>query len=377
MTVRPRGNKWQADFMVKGTRYRAEFETKEAAEAWELESRAKIMKGQAVERQAMARPGNGPGTIQALVEYCSEHHWRKKKSADYLIRNANLFCTFVGPKLAVKDALTRENIQAYVKQLEDRGRSDGTVNRHLSAISVLCKIGVEIGALDERPRGVQWHRQEAEGRIRYLDEREEAALLKTLKEWGQDDLWDFYCFLIDTGARLGEALKLEWREVRDNRYATFLGDGNDLEDGWPLFAAYCAGQPSPHVQRVYSFRWVRDPDGNRLFYRAEMERLAETVESRMEPGKGHCERDRNLMSAICRYWSRPAALAETFRDIGEEGAAAMLEDLASRFEAEKWDMHEANWMFRADGTLVLIDPFSNSRSNPDALEAVHLEEAAV
>jgi site-specific recombinase XerD len=234
MTVRLRGNKFQADFMVKGIRHRAEFESRDAAEAWELESRAKLLRGQPIEKVGLARPGVAPSSIKGLVDYATEHRWKRSKASITLVRNAALFCQFVGPALDVRDALTRENIQAYAKQLEARGRSDGTVNRHLSAISVLCKIAVDLGQLDQRPGAVTWHRREAKGRTRFLDEREEAALLQTLRGWGQLDLAEFYEFLIDTGARLSEALKLQWRDVHENKRVMFHDTKNGEDRAVPL-----------------------------------------------------------------------------------------------------------------------------------------------
>lgn len=38
MTVKPRGQSWQASVSYKGTRYRKDFATKKEAEIWKLET---------------------------------------------------------------------------------------------------------------------------------------------------------------------------------------------------------------------------------------------------------------------------------------------------------------------------------------------------
>jgi integrase len=61
--------------------------------------------------------------------------------------------------------------------------------------------------------------KERAGRIRYLDRAEEALLFSRIRE-RSEDCWRLCVFLVDTGARLGEALRLRWPDI-DGRRATF------------------------------------------------------------------------------------------------------------------------------------------------------------
>jgi hypothetical protein len=53
---------------------------------------------------------------------------------------------------------------------------------------------------------------------------------------------------------------------------------------------------------------------------------------------------------------------ERFRAKGMDALAGFLADLTLRFKDAYDDAHPANWMFRADGALILIDPFSSGSS---------------
>jgi integrase len=219
--------------MYQGTRYRAEFPNFAEAVAWEAQQRANAVLGKPVEEPMKGRPGPAPSTIGGLISFVSDNHWKGKKSADTLIRNAELFAEFVGKNASIETALSTDKIAEYCRDLEARGRSSGTVNRHLSAISILTKFAVARGALDARPL-LSWQ-HESEGRLRFLSEEEFDLVTKTLRGWGLDDDARFYEFLVDTGARLSEAVKLRWPEVMSDR-VVFLDRKSGRTTGMPLTA---------------------------------------------------------------------------------------------------------------------------------------------
>jgi hypothetical protein len=149
--------------------------------------------------------------------------------------------------------------------------------------------------------------------------------------------------------------------------------GCDMSDGWPLYAAYAAASKSPALQRIHSFRWVRDEAGNRLYYRAEMERLEGTLADLTYNHPEHPLHERaHALLTPASGAAESALWMAKLEDLAPE-AAAVLADMKQTFPGESWDTHGNNWMLRKDGALVLIDPFSDSDS--DALETVHIDEA--
>lgn len=229
MAVRPKNGTWMVDFMVAGTRYREfAFASEQEAGAWEAEAREAVKRGQPLPYKGPTRItgaswGPKPGrclTMRELVRHCAKVHWSSRKSADKLIHNADLFADFHGPETLAQDALSARGVSDYVLSLQDRGRCGSTVNRHLSSVSVLAKHGLALNALTVLPL-LPWQR-EAEGRLRWFTDAEEAAILATLADWGQERYRDFFIFLADTGARVGEAGKFDWECIGGNgRLVTF------------------------------------------------------------------------------------------------------------------------------------------------------------
>jgi len=239
MAVRSRGQKWQADFMVAGKRYRREFDQKTEAEAWELQSRAHLLTGLVVET-TKGVPGPSPSTISGLVRFVSTHHWRDKKASETLSRNAELFAEHVGLNVAVAEALSTGRIAAYCQDMERRGRSGSTVNRHLSSISVLIKFARSQQLLTITPV-LSW-RKEGDGRLRYLEQWEFDKIVETLTHWGLHRDVVFYRFLVDTGARLSEALKLTWQDIDlDRKVITLVDRKSGSTTGTPLTSASTIG----------------------------------------------------------------------------------------------------------------------------------------
>ena len=121
--------------------------------------------------------------------------------------------------------------------------------------------------------------------------------------------------------------------------------GHSLSDGWPAWAAFAVEHGGSHVPVVNSLRWIWSRSGAPLFYVAGLERLAPAAEPR-------------AWLAECPEGKRmPCALA-SYLDERHPAISALLRSARAAFPAGTFDMGIANWMARADGTLVLTDPLS-------------------
>ncbi|WP_081176661.1 tyrosine-type recombinase/integrase [Rhizobium rhizosphaerae] len=114
-------------------------------------------------------------------------------------------------------AFSQEMLDDLVNGLRRRGNSNATINRKLSALSKLLRKASKMGDIGTLP---DFSRQkEKAGRIRFLEVGEEDRLFGALRE--TSDLYYRLCiFLVDTGARLGEALGLRWNDLQGSM-ATF------------------------------------------------------------------------------------------------------------------------------------------------------------
>jgi integrase len=97
------------------------------------------------------------------------------------------------------------------------GNSNANINRKLAALRKLLRKAYKMGDIHSLP---EFRRQkERAGRIRFLDGVEEALLFSKIRDCSED-YWRLSVFLVATGARLGEALKLRWADI-DGHRATF------------------------------------------------------------------------------------------------------------------------------------------------------------
>lgn len=152
--------------------------------------------------------------------------WDRERSGDTMKATGRAALTHFGPAhpLLSIDAVS---IRGYRDALIAGGNADGTVNRKLSALSVMLKEAVEVGALNTLPTIKKL--RERNTRIRFLDPKEEALLTAQLRQLGADDAADLTEFLIDTGLRVRQeglaACRSHLERRGDGRMALLVPDG--------------------------------------------------------------------------------------------------------------------------------------------------------
>lgn len=111
----------------------------------------------------------------------------------------------------------QEDLDRLISALRLKGNSNATINRKISALSKLLRKAQKMGDIPSLP---DFSRQkERAGRIRFLEIEEEDRLFSAIG--ARSELYRRLCiFLVDTGARLGEALGLRWNDVQ-GALATF------------------------------------------------------------------------------------------------------------------------------------------------------------
>lgn len=205
--ARLRGKAWQADAIVRGRRVRRQFKTKAEALAWEA--------------QPVLRP---VGTCEEVFTRCFELNWRRSKDERNAFRIVNEIISYhPGP---VRDWDNVKVNQFKTDQLK-AGLSPKTVNRKLAKLSKCLDFAYKEGAIGAVPP-IGFFKEGA-GRIRFLTQREQDNILASMTD---PHRW-FCIFLVETGCRVGEALKLKPRDV-DNGAVTFWDTKNDTSRTIPL-----------------------------------------------------------------------------------------------------------------------------------------------
>ena len=267
MTVRAKGNKFMADFMVAGTRYREVFDSRVEAEAWEHQTRGNLKLGKPVERKkaAPAISGGGLDTTGGLLKHVYDVHWAALSSGADQQRNAKRFVDFVGANVPPSSAFTVEELGRFVNHLRRVRCSNATINRHLSTVSKMARVATRARRLPHMPE-IPWQK-ESGGRTRTFTPEEVEAVVNTARTWGYEAEAGIFRFLIDTGCRLGELQKVRWKDFsEDLTRVTFFGDitKNDSDRTIPLFPSSTAVLKQRRLTTGHMSGPFRDVTGPRL-----------------------------------------------------------------------------------------------------------------
>ena len=182
-------------------------ETEAEARILEAEITAKLLAGRPVGPIAK---GHVPTTLGALAQRTYDRVWAGSRAEKSAWINACSAVNFFGSNIPI-NGITPHIIDNFVEDLEGKGLSNATINRKLAALSKMLHFAQSRGWLERVPRIDR--KREGPGRTRFLSIAEEARLLQTLRQWGNENYHDLVVVLIDTGMRVGEALRLEDRDL--------------------------------------------------------------------------------------------------------------------------------------------------------------------
>ncbi len=114
---------------------------------------------------------------------------------------------------------SQETLDDLIGTLRERGNSNATINRKMAALSKLLRKACKMGDIYSLP---EFRRQkERSGRIRFLEIEEEERLFAEIRS-RSEHYWQLSIFLVDTGARLGEATGLHWNDIHDGTVTFWL-----------------------------------------------------------------------------------------------------------------------------------------------------------
>ncbi|UWF59829.1 tyrosine-type recombinase/integrase [Brucella sp. 2716] len=146
-----------------------------------------------------------------------ENDWQAAGAKAYkdLSRNLRCFMDWFGAKRhpSEVDEVVLDKYANYL--LTEKGNLGSTVNRKMAAVRVLMKKAKRYKMVSDIPMFSKL--SEKKGSLNFLNFGEEDPILRSLTHQGYDAIHDLVCFLLDTGCRINEALKLDWKTVRGDR----------------------------------------------------------------------------------------------------------------------------------------------------------------
>lgn len=205
--IRQRGSSYLISVSVKGVRRTATTPLDlNKAQRIQADLRAALFKEVGADNPAH----QDTWTLKQALDKTAVIAWTDKESGAKLTRNGEMVVEILGPATPLT-SITTETIDTLVTALQALGNSNGTVNRKLAALSRMLTIAHQRGKLDRMPH-IQ-RRVEAECRIRFLSQEEEATALHILRQWGKEDHADAVVVLIDTAMRPSELWRMEARDA--------------------------------------------------------------------------------------------------------------------------------------------------------------------
>jgi integrase len=209
MPVNQRGQSWQAAVSYKGTRLRKDFANKADALRWEADTLDALKSGRYNQPESIRRV-----TLKDHLDWVYKARWAGTKGEDTAMLNAGQVVDVLGPDRDVA-TLHKDDVVTLKEAFRKRGNSDATINRKMAAFSVLLGEAVERGLLQRKFKvGIT---REREHRVRVISPDEEKQMKTWCEAMHDPLLWAYIVVSIDTGFRQGEVLKIERRDVSQER----------------------------------------------------------------------------------------------------------------------------------------------------------------
>ena len=208
MSIRKSGNKFLADFMKDGVRYRKQFDTSEEATAWESNLRLAISRGDLIDKE---EKNYKPLSLMELFDRVINRHWKDTPNEATARNHCYQIENFFGPKTLIKN-ITTEKLDQFVLHCKDKGNSPATIRLKLASMSKAFTFAVERNLLDKKP--VFPRIKVNNERMVYFSEEEEIEILTYLEENNMNDFYDFFVWQIDTGMRPIESRHLHRRNIK-------------------------------------------------------------------------------------------------------------------------------------------------------------------
>jgi len=226
MSVKARGNGFQAYVALEGQRHRHQFDTADAAHAWEAAARAAILAGKPVPPPKTGRVGKASlSTLGSLFDHVKRTRWEGLSAERDLVRNGRYIVDYFGRERDVNDISSADISEMAAYFAHELNNSGATVNRKLSALKTMLRTAHDEGALVSVPKFAM--RRQGEPRPHYLDDAKEALVLHYWQRVSDEFNEDLTVFLIDTGARCFiDAGKLQWEHIMKDRVSFWKSKGD-------------------------------------------------------------------------------------------------------------------------------------------------------
>lgn len=202
--IRKRGNTYQAIVSKHHKQFSATCATVEEAIAWR-EAKLKELD----DTNSTAESGKSITLIKA-VNMTISAKWEGTKGEQTATINAHCLVKFFGPLMKI-EAIDTEQVNGFIEAEKLKGAANSTINKKLSALSMVLKTAAECGYATANPKILR--RKEYKGRERFLTDAEEQNIISLLTQWEKSAHLDAFYIMLDGGLRISECLGLKTSDI--------------------------------------------------------------------------------------------------------------------------------------------------------------------
>ena len=154
---------------------------------------------------------SGSITLMNVMKRFLSVLWGTEEHSVQVYRHIKEASSILGD-IPIKD-FSNEHIEILLRYYKEKGNKVSTINRKLSSLSKLVRHSHRLGLIHDKPFFP--FRKEKKGRVRFLSKEEEEKILSSIKARNYLE-YSLVIFLLDTGARMGEALSLTYDDIDFN-----------------------------------------------------------------------------------------------------------------------------------------------------------------
>jgi len=222
MSVRPikraKGTSWMVDIKFPAGRVRRAYPSRALAEKVDRLISDRLDRGLPF-RDVLDGEEPEAMTMEKLLALTIDAKWKGTKSERSSVLNAKHAVLVLGAGRH-PNTITAHDIEDYILACSRAGNTGSTINRKVSTLSVMLKHAHRLGFISSMPYIAR--KSENPGRLRWYSREEEQVVLNYLDRSKMTsarhrDFRDIFIFLLDSGARLGEAMKLQWRDYYEGK----------------------------------------------------------------------------------------------------------------------------------------------------------------
>ena len=221
MAITKLNTSFRTSITHNGKRYRRNFKTLNEAQLWEAESKVALLKGEDPVLSVRSRPQTR--TFRHLRNEVFEMRWQGTKAENSQLNYTKSLMSVFSPSKLIKD-INQTSIDNLIKKFRALGNSNATINRKLTALSVMLNHALDREYVDKVPKIKKL--PENNEIVVWFTAEEQDQIQSTLINNGKSHIADLIIFLCNTGMRVSEALQLKWKDCEAEKIVVLKSKTN-------------------------------------------------------------------------------------------------------------------------------------------------------